>query len=103
MARLRVNEEVFKKASLPSIESILLQVQLRWAGYVTRVEDVRMSKAVFLATPKKESAIVVVMMIDDEDLQSADISVLQQHAHCAFKNKKQKEKKQKKKSHWCAV
>ena len=27
------NEEVFKKASLPSIESILFQVQLRWAGH----------------------------------------------------------------------
>ena len=30
------NEEVLKRASLPSIESILLQVQLRWAGHVTR-------------------------------------------------------------------
>ena len=36
------NEEVLKRASLPSIESILLQVQLRWAGHVTRMEDVRM-------------------------------------------------------------
>ena len=41
------NEEVIKRASLPSIEPILLQVQLRWAGHVTRTEDVRMLKAVF--------------------------------------------------------
>ena len=41
------NEEVLKRASLPSIEFILLQVQLRWASHVTRIEDVRMHKAVF--------------------------------------------------------
>ena len=41
------NEEVLKRASLPSIESILLQVQVRWAGHVTRMKDVRMLKAVF--------------------------------------------------------
>ena len=43
------NEEVFERASLPSIESILLQVQLRWAGHVTRMEDVRIPKAVFFS------------------------------------------------------
>ena len=43
------NEEVVKRASLPSINSILRQVQLRWAGYVTRMEDVRMPKAVFFS------------------------------------------------------
>ena len=43
------NEEVLKRASLLSTESILLQVQLHWAGHVTRMEDVRMLKAVFFS------------------------------------------------------
>ena len=43
------NEEVLKRASLPSIESILLQVQLCWAGHVTRMEDIHMTKAVFFS------------------------------------------------------
>ena len=41
------NEEVLKRASPHSIESILLQVQMRWAGRVSGMEDVRMPKAVF--------------------------------------------------------
>ena len=45
-----MSNEVLKKASLPSIESILLQVQLHWAGHVTGMEDVRMPKAVSFST-----------------------------------------------------
>ena len=41
------NEEVLEKASLPSVETILFQVQLPWAGHVSRMEDIRMPKAFF--------------------------------------------------------
>ena len=44
-----LNEKVLKTARLPSIESFLLKVQLRWAGHVTRMEDVCMPKAVFFS------------------------------------------------------
>ena len=41
------NEEVLKRASLPSIEYILLLVQLCWDGHVSRMEDVFMPKEIF--------------------------------------------------------
>ena len=50
------NEEVLKRASLPSIESILLRVQLRRDGHVTRMEDVRKPKAVFLQRALRRKA-----------------------------------------------
>ena len=36
--------EVFEKAGLPSIHTILVQTQLRWAGHVARMEDQRLPK-----------------------------------------------------------
>ena len=53
------SEEVLKRASLPSIESILLQVQQHWAGHVTRMEDVRMPKAVFFSELQEGNTIVM--------------------------------------------
>ena len=47
------NEEVLKKASLPSTEPILLRVQLRRTGHVTRMEKVRIPKAVFFSELKE--------------------------------------------------
>ena len=54
-----LKKEVLKRASLLSIEFILLQVQLRWAGHGTRMEYVYMPKAVFFSGSKKERAVVV--------------------------------------------
>ena len=43
------DEEVLKKASLPGTESILLQVQLHWAGRITRMDDIYIPKAIFFS------------------------------------------------------
>ena len=52
------SEEVLKKASLSSLESVLLQIQLRRAGHVSRTDDIRMPRAVFFSD-LQESVIVV--------------------------------------------
>ena len=51
-----LNEEILKRASLPSIESNLLQVQLCWAGHIKRVEGVRMPKAGLLQRAPRRKA-----------------------------------------------
>ena len=49
MARPCVERRGPQESQPPSIESILLQVQLRWAGHFTRMENVGMPKAVFFS------------------------------------------------------
>ena len=53
------NEEVIKRSSLPITEPMLLQVQLRWVGHVTRTEDICISKAIIFSEFSKERVIVL--------------------------------------------
>ena len=46
------NEDILEEAQLPSIDSILLKQQLRWAERVARMEDSRMPKAVLFGELK---------------------------------------------------
>ena len=51
------NEEVLTKAHIPSLESIILQLQLGWAGHVAKMDDTRITKAVLfgeLSTGKRK-------------------------------------------------
>ena len=41
------NGEVLQKASMESVEAMLVKSQLRWAGHVVRMPDDRLPKAVF--------------------------------------------------------
>ena len=49
------SEEVLNRASLPSIQSILLPMQLRWAGNVARMKKIYMPKQSSSAKSKKEA------------------------------------------------
>ena len=49
------SEEVLNRASLPSIQSILLPMQLRWAGNVARMKKIYMPKQSSSARSKKEA------------------------------------------------
>ena len=57
------NKEVFKKASLPITDSILLEEELRWSGHVSRMEDIVYAclKQSSSASTKKKSIIVVLL------------------------------------------
>lgn len=43
----QANKAVVERAHVPSIESILLQLQLGWTGHVARMEDTRIPKHSF--------------------------------------------------------
>lgn len=43
------NNEVLEQAIVPSVEAMILNRQLGWAGHLSRMEDTRMPKAVLYA------------------------------------------------------
>ena len=47
------NEEVFERAIVESIESLLMLRQLRWTGHFSRMDDSRIPKAVFYGELKQ--------------------------------------------------
>ena len=49
LARPRVERRSPQESQPAQHEPILLQVQLRWAGHVTKIKGVRMPKAVFFS------------------------------------------------------
>ena len=50
------NQEILRRAGICGIEAMLNQAQIRWTGYVIRMEDTRLPKQLFhaeLATGKR--------------------------------------------------
>lgn len=41
------NVEVLARCGVPSVESQIIKAQLRWVGYLARMEDTRIPKAMF--------------------------------------------------------
>ena len=49
------NQEILDRANLPSIESLLLEAQLRWAGHVIWVEENRIPRQLMYEELQKGS------------------------------------------------
>ena len=43
------NAEVLRRAKMIGIEALIMQAQLRWVGYVIRMDDTRLPKMVFFS------------------------------------------------------
>ena len=77
-----LNEEALKRASLPSKKMpVLLQVQLRWAGNVTRMENICMPKVVFfskLQEGKRDRSVPRKRYKDQPERQLAQVGISHQ-------------------------